>query len=159
MNSFLQYVESLRLDSGVTTGIKFIIWPFIFGLILAFFLVFYRRRVIGSFVRAIQDAGAVDEATAKTLAEIGQEYNTSATNALKKSSSLRRLVTICPSENSPSNGKIEINENTRFYIDKDAQTRARVQYGDKEESLWPLIIGSVTLLLLGLFVFFFILPV
>ena len=87
MDDFFDYVDILRLDNTVSTGIKFIIWPFILGFILAFFILFYRRRVIGSFVRAIRNAGAVDEASAKTLAEIGQENNSSATSALKKSAS------------------------------------------------------------------------
>ncbi len=160
---FLQYVNVLRLDERVSTGLKFIIWPFIFGLILSFFIIFYKRRVIGAFVRAIRNAGAVDETTAKTLSELGQEYNTSATNALKKSASLRRMITICQAQaasegQEPNSDVLEIDENTRFYIDKDAETRARIQYGDKEESLWPIIIGSVALILFGLFVFFILLP-
>ena len=98
MPKILDYIDALRLDNTVSTGIQFIMWPLIFGLILSFFIIYYRRRVIGAFVRAIREAGASDEESAKTLAEIGQEDNSSAISALKKSSSLRRLITICPGE-------------------------------------------------------------
>lgn len=153
MSKILDYIDALRLDNTVSTGIQFIIWPLIFGLILAFFVIYYRRRVIGAFVRAIREAGASDEESAKTLAEIGQEDNSSAISALKKSSSLRRLVTICPGEEA-SEEDLVINEKTRFYIAKDAETRSRVQYGDKEEPLWPILLGSAALILFGIIVFY-----
>jgi len=153
MSRILDYIDTLRLDTTVSTGIKFIIWPLIFGFILSFFIAYYRRRVIGAFVRAIRDAGASDEESAKTLSEIGQEYNSSAVSALKKSSSLRRLITVCPAEENPE-GKLVIDENTRFYIGKEAETRSRVQYGDKEEPLWPIILGSAALIMLGIIAFF-----
>ena len=152
MPKILDYIDALRLDNTVSTGIQFIMWPLIFGLILSFFIIYYRRRVIGAFVRAIREAGASDEESAKTLAEIGQEDNSSAISALKKSSSLRRLITICPGEEA-SGEELVINEKTRFYIGKEAETRSRVQYGDKEEPLWPVILGSAALILFGIVVF------
>lgn len=153
MLKILDYIDALRLDNTVSTGIQFIMWPLIFGLILSFFIIYYRRRVIGAFVRAIREAGASDEESAKTLAEIGQEDNSSAISALKKSSSLRRLITICPGEEA-SGEELVINEKTRFYIGKEAETRSRVQYGDKEEPLWPVILGSAALILFGIVVFY-----
>ena len=153
MPKILDYIGALRLDNTVSTGIQFIMWPLIFGLILSFFIIYYRRRVIGAFVRAIREAGASDEESAKTLAEIGQEDNSSAISALKKSSSLRRLITICPGEEA-SGEELVINEKTRFYIGKEAETRSRVQYGDKEEPLWPVILGSAALILFGIVVFY-----
>ena len=69
MPKILDYIDALRLDNTVSTGIQFIMWPLIFGLILSFFIIYYRRRVIGAFVRAIREAGASDEESAKTLAE------------------------------------------------------------------------------------------
>ena len=153
MPKILDYIDALRLDNTVSTGIQFIMWPLIFGLILSFFIIYYRRRVIGAFVRAIREAGASDEESAKTLAEIGQEDNSSAISALKKSSSLRRLITICPGEEA-SGEELVINEKTRFYIGKEAETRSRVQYGDKEEPLWPVILGAAALILFGIVVFY-----
>ena len=153
MPKILDYIDALRLDNTVSTGIQFIMWPLIFGLILSFFIIYSRRRVIGAFVRAIREAGASDEESAKTLAEIGQEDNSSAISALKKSSSLRRLITICPGEEA-SGEELVINEKTRFYIGKEAETRSRVQYGDKEEPLWPVILGSAALILFGIVVFY-----
>ena len=74
--------------------------------------------------------------------------------ALKKSASLRRLITICPSNDSSPEGEIQIDENTRFYIRKEAETRSRIQYGDKDEPLWPIILGSIFLVILGIVLFF-----
>ena len=90
MPKILDYIDALRLDNTVSTGIQFIMWP---------------------------------------------------------------LITICPGEEA-SGEELVINEKTRFYIGKEAETRSRVQYGDKEEPLWPVILGSAALILFGIVVFY-----
>ena len=158
MSDFLEKIEASRLDSSTVFNIRLIIWAAVLGLILAFCLSYYRRRVIGSFVRAIRMAGATDPESAKTLAEIGQENNISAISTLKRSSSLRRLISFYQPESGESNEKqsLIIDENTRFYIKEEAETRARIQYGDENDRLWPLILGSLGVILLGILSFFFI---
>ena len=66
---------------------------------------------------------------------------------------MRRLLTICPGEEESGEEHV-INEKTRFYIGKEAETRSRVQYGDKEEPLWPVILGSAALILFGIVDFY-----
>ena len=161
MSDFLEKIEASRLDASTVFSLRLIIWAAVLGLILSFCLVYYRRRVIGSFVRAIRDADATDFESAKTLAEIGQEHNTSAITAMKKSASLRRLISFYQPESQGEGDRTEkqeiiIDENTRFFIAKEAETRARVQYGDESDRLWPLIFGSLGVILLGILSFFFI---
>ena len=96
-----------------------LIWALVAGFILAFIAAYYRRLVVGSLIRAIRNAEATDPETAKTLVEIGQENNVSAIEAVRKSDSLRRLVTICNEETTEESDQkskkkgVLINENTR----------------------------------------------
>ena len=153
MKDFIDKLDFFRTDSDAMVSIQFIIMALAFGLIIAFIAVYYQRRVIGSFVRAIQSAEAIDEESAKTLAELGQENNVSAIAKLKKSASLRNLVTICDMK-TEANGKIIIDDSTRFYIAKEKEERSRKQFGDNEDSLIPIILGSLALLVVVVLSFF-----
>ncbi|MBQ8420608.1 MAG: hypothetical protein IJY37_09690, partial [Clostridia bacterium] len=88
-----------------------------------------------------------------TLAELGQENNVSAIAKLKKSASLRNLVTICDMK-TETNGKIIIDDSTRVYIAKEKEERSRKQFGDNEDSLIPIILGSLALLVVVVLSFF-----
>ena len=153
MKDFIDKLDFFRTDSDAMVSIQFIIMALAFGLIIAFIAVYYQRRVIGSFVRAIRSAEAIDEESAKTLAELGQENNVSAIAKLKKSASLRNLVTICDMK-TETNGKIIIDDSTRVYIAKEKEERSRKQFGDNEDSLIPIILGSHALLVVVVLSFF-----
>jgi hypothetical protein len=153
MKDFIDKLDFFRTDSDAMISIQFIVMALAFGLIIAFIAVYYQRRVIGSFVRAIRNAEAIDEESAKTLAELGQENNVSAIAKLKKSASLRNLITICDIK-TESNDKIIIDESTRFYIAKEKEERSRKQFGDNEDSLIPIILGSLALLVAVVLSFF-----
>ena len=128
----------------------------VIGFIVSFFAIYYRRRVIGSFVRAIRRAEAFDKESAKTLAELEQEDNISAIETIRKSASIRRLITVYNEGDEDENGKdrVKIDENTRFYITEECETRSRVQYGNENEPLWPLILGSLAMIGIGIISFF-----
>ena len=153
MKDFIDKLDFFRTDSDAMVSIQFIIMALAFGLIIAFIAVYYQRRVIGSFVRAIRSAEAIDKESAKTLAELGQENNVSAIAKLKKSASLRNLVTICDMK-TETNGKIIIDDSTRVYIAKEKEERSRKQFGDNEDSLIPIILGSLALLVVVVLSFF-----
>ena len=153
MKDFIDKLDFFRTDSDAMVSIQFIIMALAFGLIIAIIAVYYQRRVIGSFVRAIRSAEAIDEESAKTLAELGQENNVSAIAKLKKSASLRNLVTICDMK-TETNGKIIIDDSTRVYISKEKEERSRKQFGDNEDSLIPIILGSLALLVVVVLSFF-----
>ena len=155
MNSFLELVDAYRSDPSSIFNLQFIVWTLVIGFIISFFVIYYKRCVIGAFVRSIRNAEAVDIESAKTLEELEQEDNTSAISALRKSSALQSIVSI-HNENSESDDKktIKIDENTRFYIKEEATTRSRIQYGDENEPVWPLILGSLALIGVGIVTFF-----
>ena len=152
MQDLFRKIDFFRADSDALVSPQSIIMGLAFGLIIAFIIVYYQRRVIGSFVRAIRYAEATDEETAKTLTELGQDHNISAITKLKKSTSLQSLITICGAV-TDAKGKLLIDENTRFYIPKEKEERSRKQFGEGEDSLIPIIIGSIVLLAIVVFAF------
>ena len=153
MSDFIEKLDFYRTDSEALVSLQFVVMAIAFGLIIAFIAVYYQRRVIGSFVRAIRQAEAIDEESAKTLAELGQENNVSAIAKLQKSSSLRALISVCDAETTEK-GTLIIDESTRFYIAKEQEERARKQFGDRQDSLIPIIIGSIILVIVVILSFF-----
>ena len=153
MSDFIEKLDFYRTDSEALVSLQFVVMAIAFGLIIAFIAVYYQRRVIGSFVRAIRQAEAIDEESAKTLAELGQENNVSAIAKLQKSSSLRALISVCDAETTEK-GALIIDESTRFYIAKEQEERARKQFGDRQDSLIPIIIGSIILVIVVILSFF-----
>lgn len=151
MQDFINKLDFFRTDSDALISVQYVVMAIAFGLIIAFIAIYYHRRVIGSFIRAIRNAEAIDEESAKTLAELGQEDNVSAIAKLKKSSSLRNLVTICNQEETDG---VVIDESTRFFIAKEKEERARKQFGDQQDSLIPIMIGSAVLLIVVVLSFF-----
>ena len=153
MTDFIKKIDMFRSDSDALANFQFIVLALIFGLIISFIIVYYQRRVLGSFIRAIRNAEAIDAESAKTLAELGQEDNISAIHKLQSSTSLRNLISICDMTESEK-GKVIIDETTRFYITAEKEERARKQFGDGEDSIIPIIVGSVVLLTIGILTFF-----
>ena len=153
MSDFIEKLDFYRTDSEALVSLQFVVMAIAFGLIIAFIAVYYQRRVIGSFVRAIRQAEAIDEESAKTLAELGQENNVSAIAKLQKSPSLRALISVCDAETTEK-GALIIDESTRFYIAKEQEERARKQFGDRQDSLIPIIIGSIILVIVVILSFF-----
>ncbi len=153
MSDLINKLDFFRTDSEALPSIQFIVMAVAFGLIIAFIAVYYHRRVIGALVRAIRSAEAIDEDSAKTLAELGQEDNVSAIAKLKRSTSLRNLISISGAQTA-ENGKLIFDENTRFYITQDKEERSRKQFGDENDSLIPIIAGSLVLLALVVFSFY-----
>lgn len=153
MQDFIRKIDFFRSDGGDLISPQFVVMAVCFGLIIAFIVVYYQRRVIGSLIRAIRYADAIDEESAKTLAEISQENNISAITKLKKSTSLQSMITVC-NPVTDAKGKLIIDENTRVYIAKDKEERARKQFGDGEDSLIPIIAGSVVLVAITVFSFY-----
>ena len=154
--NFTELIDLYRSKPSAMINIQFIVWAIVIGFIVSFFAIYYRRRVIGSFVRAIRRAEAFDKESAKTLAELEQEDNISAIETIRKSTSIRRLITVYNEGDEDENGKdrVKIDENTRFYITEECETRSRVQYGNENEPLWPLILGSLAMIGIGIISFF-----
>lgn len=153
--NLLELIDLYRAKPSAMVNLQFIVWAIVIGFIVSFFAIYYRRRVIGSFVRAIRRAEAFDQASAKTLAELEQEDNISAISTIRKSASIRRLITVYnEGEDETGKERVKIDENTRFYITEECETRSRVQYGNENEPLWPLILGSLAMIGIGILSFF-----
>ena len=151
----LELIDLYRSKPSAMINLQFIVWAIVIGFIVSFFAIYYRRRVIGSFVRAIRRAEAVDKESAKTLAELEQEDNISAIATIRKSASIRRLISVYnEGEEDEGNDRVKIDENTRFYITEEGATRSRIQYGNENEPLWPLILGSLAMIGIGILSFF-----
>ena len=151
----LELSDLYRSKPSAMINLQFIVWAIVIGFIVSFFAIYYRRRVIGSFVRAIRRAEAVDKESAKTLVELEQEDNISAIATIRKSTSIRRLIHVYnEGEEDDNKDRVKIDENTRFYITEEGATRSRVQYGNENEPLWPLILGSLAMIGIGIISFF-----
>ena len=113
---------------------------------------------MGAFARSVMNAGAVDEESAKTLAELGQEDNVSALNAMRRGGVLSKMVTAVSAERDEK-GRLAVDENTRFYISEEAKARVVRQYGEKETKIWTLLLGIAAILVVGILLFLFVSPI
>lgn len=152
MSKLLELLDVIRTDPDVINA-TLVIWSIVLGIIIALFVSFYNRRIIGSFFRALVKAEATDEETAKTLSEISQTENDAVIKKLRRSQ-YKDIVTIVNSdaEQSPVGDGITVDKNTKFYIKEDKITRVRDQWGETNESVWVLIGGVIGIIILGVLV-------
>ncbi len=87
---------------------KWLVLGIYFGLLLASFVMFYNKNVLGAFVRRIDGAGALDAASAKTLAELGFEKNIFIKLSLKLGNSLRRVIALAPKDGEEHDGDLTL---------------------------------------------------
>ena len=78
------------------TMFKLIIFGLYFGILAAALVMFYTKRVLGAFVRALDKNGALSKENAKTLSELGFEKNIFVKLALLTGYTLRRVVYFVP---------------------------------------------------------------
>jgi len=137
--------------SGTITSIS---WMLVFGIVISWFFIYYHKKVIGDFINALFDAGADSEENAKTLAEIGQERNVSAINKYSKSVTLQKLVICDATDADPKNGRLKIDENTKFYIEEQHRDRLKSMYNPKGNSMIFMLIGAIVLAIFAVIVGF-----
>ena len=147
---------AMTTDKGELT-FTFALFAIILGFIISWILIYCNKKIFGTFTRSLISLGATDEESAKTLAELGQEDNVSAVNALRRGGALSKMVTAVGVERDEK-GKLEIDESTRFYISEKAMPRVIRQYGDKEVKVLTLILGIVAILAVGILLFLFVSP-
>ena len=83
---------AMTTDTGKVT-FTFVLFAMIFGFIISWIVIYCNKKIMGAFARSVMNAGAVDEESAKTLAELGQEDNVSALNAMRRGGVLSKMVT------------------------------------------------------------------
>lgn len=140
-----------------TTSIEMVVWCMFIGLMLATVFMFYQKKVIGAFVRALLSAEASDHSSAKTLKELGFERNVPVRSALIKGGALRKLVwengdNYVENESGVkiSARQIPLDVNTaRFYIPEDNRIRAELRYNEKGSDVFMLIITALVFLMVA----------
>ena len=74
------------------TNLEVLIWALFIGFVIASFMIFYHKRIIGAFVRALLEKQANSPDSALGIYELGFEKNALIKNALRSDATLRRLV-------------------------------------------------------------------
>ena len=144
MQGLLNLLDAMRQGNGDIT-LTLVVWAIILGIIVSWVIAFCNQKITGTLVSALISAGATSEENAKTLSEIGQEYNVSAVSKYKSSAAVRRIVCSVPETK-------QITEETRLYIPEDKLPQASRLYGGKETSVWMLLIGAIALMAVGIVV-------
>ena len=84
--------QHINLGSGSMFSLQTIVIGFIVGAILASASYIFNKRVLGDFVRALLSVDAHSPEQARTLEQLGYLKNTTIRSALKRGTSLRRVV-------------------------------------------------------------------
>lgn len=95
---------------------------FLIGIFIAFFAQFILQKMYGKFLKSLQDAGAIDETSAKTPDELGYNKNFLIKIALKRRNTLTFIIKSTKDEN----GKLH------YYIPKEKSEKAASVYRSNE---------------------------
>ena len=87
-----EYYEHLSLSAGGLSSVRIIIIGIFIGLIIALFTSVFNKRVLGGVVRSIIKKEAFSPETALNLEELGFENSSIIRFAVRKSTTLRRVV-------------------------------------------------------------------
>ncbi len=117
---------------------------------------YYQRRVPGQLVRALLEAGAHDEASAKSFDELGIAPTAALLSALRKTSPLRRIVCVLGVTEQVRTRiggrrvKQDPFRSARFYLPKTAEDKARALYDRNASALGGILItlGALAIALL-----------
>ncbi len=140
-----------------------IITALMIGCILASAVMLYERRYVGGFVRRLLAEEAFDEASAKTLSELGFEKSGALKMSLRsRDSAVRKLVRytdeewgdVSPIGEGEKNRKTTYKDSidfdaARFYIPVDLRNRAEVRYESKGTNLRSFLLTVVVCLVGG----------
>lgn len=143
---------------------QIVVWAMFIGIVIGACSLYYNKRVIGSFVRALLQNGAADPSNARTLDELGFGNNYFVKNALRGGSVLRKMVweaddnfTTDEKGNifSARTKKMDINT-ARFYIDESNRVKADLRYSTTGTDIITLLIGVVVFVVVAYALLLFI---
>ena len=117
------YYEHLGINSSTLLSVRLIILGLFVGMALATFVAVFNKRVLGDVVRRILSKNALSPDTALTLEELGYGSNLLVRFAVKKSTSLRRVVKC--REEVAYNSEMEIKEKEYAERKKDGEKRPK----------------------------------
>lgn len=130
---------------------ELIVWSIFLGILIGACSIFYNKRLVGAFVRALISSSATDRGSAKSLADLGFEKNIFVRHALRDGSVLRKMVweaddnyTVDASgiRFSARTAKMDINT-ARFYIDEENRIKADMRYSAKGTDVITLVMTVV----------------
>ncbi|MBE6577754.1 MAG: hypothetical protein E7653_06410 [Ruminococcaceae bacterium] len=87
-----KFYPNLNIDGDDTSFIRLVIIGLFIGLSIAGFAAVFNKRVLGNFVRKLISEEALSPESAKTLEELGFAGKVTIYNAVRKSTTLRRVV-------------------------------------------------------------------
>ena len=121
--------ENLSFKGTVTT-LLMLVGGLCLGILIASYVIFFQKRLLGRFMRALIAAKAEDEASAKSLADLGFEKSGLIKNELSRASVSRKLVSVVDAE-----GNVTSYEDELRY--------AFPEFAQKEEEEKPLPDGEL----------------
>ncbi len=126
------------LLTGGNTTLASILWPLVAGVILAACAVFFNKQTVGKFVKKLFDVQAINEESAKSLAELGFEKNALVKFALRTGSTLRKVIRVAPVD-----GEEQTAAQERYYIPDECAYRAEVTYNPDGSSVLTIVIAII----------------
>lgn len=134
----------------IQTNAVLILWTILFGFMIAWVVIYYNRKVVGSFVRSILESEAKTIEEGKTLEELSQSENISAVEKYAKSSALQGIVQSDAEIINEEKHILKVDKNTKFYIPDEQQKRATRMYDGVGNSGWMVLLGIVVAIIVGI---------
>ncbi len=123
-----QTYENLNMEAGDILSIRLIILGLCIGIAISGFAMVFNKRILGSFVRKLLKDECLSPESAKTLDELGCSDKMFIHWAVKKSTSLRRVVK-CREE---EQFNTELKQKREEYQQKKAEDKSLPHFKDTE---------------------------
>jgi len=148
-------LTSLLKYDGMT--LEIVIWSLFIGIVIGVFGSFYVKQVLGAFVRKLLEVGADSPQNAKTMSELGFDKNYFVLNALKETSTLRKLISCDGDADVPENitakKQRELNLGRRWYIPRELFDRAELMYDSRGNTIGVALISILAFMIAALISF------
>ena len=142
----------ITLGTNAVTTLNIIVWSVFCGFIIAIMVTLYNKFIVGKAARELLKRGANSENSAVTAAEISCA-NPFIRFALRKNSSLRRVVFVC-GDTEAEQTKYE--PTSRLYIPEEKIHRAEVTYGKSDITVGSVILSLAALIAAAILALIFI---
>ncbi|MBR5516157.1 MAG: hypothetical protein IKU52_08145 [Clostridia bacterium] len=144
---FIKAINFTSLWSESNTTLTKVIWAFYIGIVIASFMMWYNRKIVGRAVRVLSKKGIFSIDNALTVKQAGID-SIFIKKALKKQYSSLRRVVYCTVDKPKLNANDF--ENARFYIPEEQKYRAEIKYEGKNTSLLMVLITAVLMFISAL---------
>ncbi len=152
-NSFTDIAgEKVTLGTNTVTTLNIIVWSLFIGFIIAIIATLYNKFVIGKAVRALLKKEAHTEENALYCEEIGG-INPFVRFALRKNSSLRRIVYLCGDTEAE---QVKYAADSKLYIPEKKIRRAEVTYGKSDITVGNVILSIAACIAVAILALIFI---